>query len=132
MYWFHSSLVKLRLAISQARACHDSGSISHRTIVLSRLPEARVLPSGLMATLHKAPVCPVSGRPMGRRVATSHRRMVLSWLPETRVSPLGLNATLFTAPVCSVSGGPSGRSVASHSRIVLSLLPEARVLPSGL
>ena len=47
-------------------------------MVLSLLPDAKVLPSGLKATLNTGSVWPVKGGPRGSRLATSHKRMVLS------------------------------------------------------
>ena len=70
------------------------------------------LPSGLNATLHTAPVWPVSGWPTGWPVAASHTRTVLSPLPVTMRLPSGLNATLVTASVWPVSGWPMGWPVA--------------------
>ena len=69
-------------------------SASHTRTVLSPLPEAMRLPSGLNATLDTAPVCPVSGWPTGWPVAASQTRTVLSSLPEAIRLPSGLNATL--------------------------------------
>ena len=60
---------------------------SHRMMVLSRLPEAKVRPSGVNATENTTPVCVFSGAPLGLPSATSHRMIVLSKLPETRVRP---------------------------------------------
>ena len=63
--------------------------------LLSALPEARVLPSGLKATLlHRARVPGERLAQAAGGVATSHRMMVLSPLPEARVLPSGLKATL--------------------------------------
>ena len=93
---------------------------SHSRTVLSALPEARRVPSGLNATLDTASVWPVSGWPMGWPVAASHSRTVLSSLPEAMRVPSGLNATLVTASVWPVSGWPMGWPVAaSHSRTVV-------------
>ena len=79
---------------------------SHSRTVLSPLPLARVLPSGLNATEKTLPVWPVSGAPTGRWLATSHSRTVLSSLPLARVLPSGLNATESTVSVWPVSGSP--------------------------
>jgi hypothetical protein len=62
------------------------GSRSHRTIVPSLPSEARVLLSGLKATLDTDPVCLVSGCPIGSRVSTSHKMIVPSSPLEARVS----------------------------------------------
>ncbi len=43
--------VRLRWAVSQARLCHDPRSTSHKVTVLSQLPAANSLPSGLKSML---------------------------------------------------------------------------------
>ena len=53
------------------------------------VPLARVLPSGLKATLNTELECALSGSPRGLRLATSQRTTVLSALPMARVLPLG-------------------------------------------
>ncbi len=82
MYCVHSSCVRLRLAMRQARACQDVTSTSHRRIVRSALAEARRWPSGLKATLHTDEVCPWRGSPSGWPVSTDHRRIVRSSLGQ--------------------------------------------------
>ena len=62
---------------------------SHSRMVLSRLAEARVLPSGLNATLYTPPVWPMSGSPNGWRVVTSHIRIVASLLAEAECDRRG-------------------------------------------
>src|SRR5450759_2324333 len=78
--------------------------IAHSRIVLSPLPEARILPLGLKATLFTTSVWPVRGRPSCRWVVTLHSRTVLSKLPEASVLPSGLKATLDTTSVWPVRG----------------------------
>ena len=107
--------------------------MSHKRIVLSSLPEASTLPSGLNAISSTQLVCPVSGdAPSGRCVATSHKRIVLSMLLEASTLPSGLNATRFSQSVCPVKGSPSRSRFATFHRMVLYPLPEASTLPSGL
>src|SRR6478672_12377659 len=71
----------------------------HSLMVLSLLAEAKVLPSGLKATLQTEFLCPV-------RVAMDfwgcrfHSLMVLSKLAEANVKPSGLKATLLTELLC--------------------------------
>src|SRR5437763_614887 len=97
----------LRLAMRQMRSIHESSLTAHSRTVLSQLAEARVLPSGLNATLDTKSVWPVRGGP--RDVAVwgllmSHSRTVRSKLAEARVLPSGLNATLDTSSVWPVRG----------------------------
>jgi hypothetical protein len=77
-------------------------------MVLSVLPEARILPSGLNATEVTEPAAPVRGWPMGLPVAASHSLIVPSALPEARSFPSGLNATELTEPAAPVRGWPMG------------------------
>ena len=77
------------------------GRASHNRTVLSLLPVAIVLPSGLNATLLTHRVCPIRVR-LSVSVWTSHSRTVLSPLPLAIVFPSGLNATLKTISVCPV------------------------------
>ena len=72
---------------------------SHSMIVLSRLPVARVLPSGLNATDATPCACPVSVAVI-LPLATSHSLTVLSRLAEASVLPSGLNVTERTESVC--------------------------------
>gem|GEM_PF-6113664 len=72
-------------------------------MVLSALPEAKILPSGLNATLVTEPLCPVRVE-ITLSVDRFHSLMVLSSLPEAKVLPSGLNATLLTEPLCKISG----------------------------
>jgi hypothetical protein len=80
---------------------------SHRIRLVSvvALPEAKVLPSGLKATVLILPGCPVRAAPFGRgdrprSPLTSHRMMVRSSPAEAIVLPSGLKATLMTQPEC--------------------------------
>ena len=99
----------------------------------SKLPEARICPSGLKArevTQFSWPRTTV-GAALGWR--RSHSRTVLSALPAARVCPSGLKATdrtAFSCPRSTVGAALGWRR--SHSCTVLSALPEARVCPSGL
>jgi hypothetical protein len=65
----------------------------HTLMVLSSLPEASVLPSGLKLTLLTDAVCPVRVV-IGLPVARFQTLMVLSALPEASVLPSGLKLTL--------------------------------------
>jgi hypothetical protein len=74
-------------------------------MVVSRLPEASNLPSGLIARDQMTSVWPVSLRSggsgwPGAQAARSHNRTVLSTPAEASILPSGLTATLHTAPVC--------------------------------
>src|SRR5215472_8947616 len=79
-------------------------------MLLSSLPAARVLPSGLNAT-ELTELVVVTGR-RGWRVARSHNRTLPSWLPAARVLPSGLNATELTEPV-EVKTAMPGRAAAA-------------------
>src|SRR5262249_23029459 len=70
----------------------------HKRIVLSQLPLARVLLSGLNATEATTSVWPVRVAVVWP-VFTSHNRAVLSWLPLAKVLPSRLNATEVTISV---------------------------------
>ncbi len=72
-------------------------AVSHNRTVLSTLPEAMRVPSGLNATLSHRVVVAAIGSPIGCPVAASHNRTVLSAPPEAIRVPSGLNATLVTA-----------------------------------
>ena len=77
----------------------DPLTTSQNLIVLVRLPDARVLPSGLNATAHTAGLtspnqsaeCPTR-EAIHTGVVTFHSLATLS-CPEARISPLGLKAT---------------------------------------
>src|SRR5208337_626733 len=126
---------------------------SHNTTPLlpPAYPAARVLPSGLKATLRTSP----SGTARGalthwERVATSHNTTPLlpPAYPAARVLPSGLKATLRTSPSDTARGALTNweRMATSHSttppspegiepnltRNLLRAYPAARVLPSGL
>jgi hypothetical protein len=106
-------------------------------------PEAAVSPgSGTAHTLWTSPVCPVSGRPTGRPVATSHKRTVPSPPVEaSRKRPSGSSAaadagTAHTAragPVCPMNGSPTCRpTTGSQIRTLASTPAEAsQLLPSA-
>src|SRR4051812_26025096 len=98
----------------------------------SSLPEARVLPSGLNATLRTRSMWPRRGWLIWLEVGTPplHNMIVLSSLPEARVLPSGLNATLHTVPLSAVRAWLVGAEPAiSHSIILPSELPDAILLP---
>ena len=99
--------------------------------MLSSLPLASVIPSGLKATLLTGAVCPVRIAHCSP-VAAFQRRIVLSALPLASVRPSGLKATLQTTDVCPASVLNCCLVVISHKRTVLSRLPLASVRPSGL
>ena len=101
-------------------------------MVLSLLPEASLLPSGLKATLPHS-VDPPEAAPEAFRVVTSQSMMVLSSLAEARILPSGLKATLFTCDLnvrSRLTQWLPGGHIPEDD--VLSRFPEARVLPSGL
>ena len=107
---------------------------SHSRTVLSPLPEARRVPSGLNATLDT--VSGVAGQRLADGLAGGGVPQ-----PHRLVGAAGGDAGAVGAerhaasprPVWPVSGWPMGWPVAaSHSRTVLSSLPEARRVPSGL
>ena len=84
-------------------------SASHSRTVLSQLPEAMRVPSGLNATLFTASVWPVSG--VADRVGRWPRPTPAPSCRHCRrrcAVPSGLNATLYTASVWPVSGAPIG------------------------
>ena len=108
-----------------------SAVTSQSLIVLSQLPEANVLPSGLNATEVTRIECPASVN-MHLPVAASQSLTVLSSLPEARCFPSGLNATEVTRSECPASVPMHLPVAASQSLTVLSSLPEARRFPSGL
>src|SRR5437762_3500941 len=102
---------------------------------LSALPEARVLPSGLKATLFTLSLWPMRGEPIcvgEAGLATSHRITVLSTLPEANILALaiGLKATLFTPSLWPMRGEPicvgEAGLATSHRIMVLSAPPEAK------
>src|SRR5947209_6874510 len=107
-----------------------AAATSHRMMVLSKLPEANVLPSGLNVTLVTISVWPVRGEPIcfgEAGLATSHRMMDWSALPDARVLPSGLKATLYTVLVWPWRGVMRAlREATSHRMMDLSTLPEAR------
>src|SRR5207248_6714842 len=105
-------------------------------IVPSRLPVARVLPSGANTTEAISPVCPlrVSTR---RRPATSHRYRVPFWPAVARVLPSGEKANARSPPLCC-SKDPVSRPVApaaprltAQSFTVPARAADASVFPSG-
>src|SRR5205807_311124 len=75
-------------AVDRAGSVLWAGGTSHSLMVLSSLPEAKVLPSGLKAT-DQTTACPlrvIRCLP----VATSHSATVSSVLAEARTLPSGL------------------------------------------
>src|ERR1700722_17735084 len=99
---------------------------SHSLTVSSMLPEASVLPSGLYATDHTKPLCPLRVA-RSLPVFTSHNLIVLS-LPEANVLPSQLKATDHAILVCPLRVASSLPASTSHSLIVSSKPPEASVL----
>jgi len=90
----------------------------HRRMVQSMLPEARVRPSGLNATLFTEaewPIRVLTSLPL----ATSHSLIVLSTQPDAIVCPFGLNATLITLAEWPSKARISLPLAASHSLTVL-------------
>src|SRR5215472_1645564 len=102
-------------------------------MVLSSLPLARLLPSGLKATERTLPCseCPVRVR-SSAPVETSHSFIVLSIPPLARVFPSGLKATALIKVDCHVRVRNTTPVESSHNFIVMSQLPLARIFPSGL
>jgi hypothetical protein len=124
MRWWFEPLAHLSVCLT--------AGISHSLIVLSPLPEANALPSGLYATDNTPPVSPpvwpwmVASSLPG---AMPHSLIVLSQLPEARVLPSGLYTTATTdvPAVCPLRVVSSFPVATSHNLIVLSRLPEVRV-----
>src|SRR5437763_1014471 len=115
----------------------QAGVRSHRVTVLSRLPVARMRPSGEKATALTTSVWPVRGWPRRRgwlRSVTSQRMMVRSPLAVAKVRPSGENTTEVTQPG-PVTARPRRwgwlRTVKSHRMTELSRLPVAKARPSG-
>ncbi len=75
-----------------ARIFIGTSSWADKTLAAS----GKFYPPGLKDTLVTQPKCPLSGRPMGRPVATSHRITDASRLPETSSCPSGLKPRLNT------------------------------------
>src|SRR4051812_47175423 len=108
-------IVPCRLALVMKRPpAHFSGLACHTLIVLSMLPEASVLPSGLYATETTGSECPVSVA-SSLPVCTSHSLIVLSKLPEASVVQSGLNATDNTESVCPLREACTFLVCTSHS-----------------
>ena len=105
---------------------------SQRRTVLSEDPEARVLPSGLKATLHTRSVCPSKARRerAGGDVPEAHRLVSGPGGEGLAVGAEG-DAPTPNSYVPRRRGG-SVPVATSQRRTVLSSDPEARVLPSGL
>jgi len=83
----------LRVAVSAG--CAGSARV-HSQTVPSLAPAARVLPSGVTATVQVCPDGPVNGAPSRRGragLATSHRYTSLSELPIASVRLSGVNAS---------------------------------------
>ena len=97
---------------------------------MSRLPEARCLPSGLIARESTRSVCP-SSTPRDVLVATSHKMISLP-TAVARVFPPGPNATAQAHCGFFPRRVASGVHVArSQSLIVPSRADDASTLPSG-
>src|SRR3972149_11099605 len=106
-------------------------SISQRIMVLSQLPDARVLPLGLKATDLTEEACPLSVFII-LPVSISQRIIVLSLLPDARVFPSGLKVTELTSLlVCPSNFRISLPDEASQSMRILSLPPDNTYFPSG-
>src|SRR5713226_263409 len=88
----HSSSVRFRHTFSQTLSARVSVVAQIRKL-LSSLPEARRLPSGLNATDQTPRAWPRRTVGSASGVPSSHSRMVVSPLPEARHLPSGLNAT---------------------------------------
>src|SRR5262249_36516467 len=104
---------------------------SHTFTVLSSLPEAMRLPSGLNATPLTHSVCPLRVR-SSLPVAASPTSTGVSPLPAPTRMPTGRSAPRLTQSVCPFRERVSLPVAASHTFTVLSSLPEAMRLPSGL
>src|SRR5258708_25725300 len=107
---------------------------SHSQIVLSKPQLARMLPSGLQATLFTRSVCPVSVWSR-RRLSTSHSLTVRSQLELARVLPSGAKASPRTRLVCPARIATQVAGWVcwiSHSRIFPPGPPLASRPPSGL
>lgn len=102
---------------------------SQSNTVPSRLPLARVEPSGLKDTPETQPVCPVSVRRCVP-VFAYYSRTVWSPLPLARIAPSRLKDTLKTHPMCPASRANSSPECASYIQISI-LLAIARRVPSG-
>src|SRR5206468_1418882 len=93
---------------------HLPQDASHNLTVLSQLPEATRLPSGLKATGSTKAVWPlrVAGLPTA---STSHSLIVLSALPEASSLPSGLKATHRTTFACPVRVARFAPATAPHN-----------------
>src|ERR1700712_3843464 len=85
--------------LNQRPRTHSFEFTSHNLIVLSWLPEASVLPSGLNATELMARVCPFKVV-LSLPALASQSLIVLSRDAEASILPSGLNATHDTHSVC--------------------------------
>ena len=109
-------------------------SASHTRTVLSSLPEAMRVPSGLNATLvHRAGV-PGEGWPTGWPVSASHTRTVLSALPVTMPRAVGAERHAATPRPCarSAAGRRVGRCRRPTAAPCCPQPPETIRVPSGL
>jgi hypothetical protein len=103
----------------------------HKIIVVSPLPDAIFLPSGVKATEYTLPVWPFKVA-VCVRVFTFQSLIVLSSPPtEANVLPSGLNARESTDSSCPLNVAVSMPDFTSHNLTVSSWLPEASVFPSG-
>src|SRR5262249_10113352 len=105
---------------------------SQRTTVLSVLPVATSLPSGLTAT-HLTSFCCDTIVPRSLRPSTS-QRLTLSCKPEINVLPLAVNPSDDTPSFSSVSSATALRRATSHKKTLLGSAFEpaaASILPPG-
>ena len=106
--------------------------ISHRIIVLSSLPLARIFPSALNATLITPAVCPLSGSPTGSRLAIPENHCLVSSSCSQNITVWAKGNGCLPA-VCPLSGLPNGlRLPTSQRTAVASLLVLTGVFLSGL
>src|SRR5205823_5819476 len=92
-YRRHSSRSRLRLAVRQARARHESKSTSHDRTRWSSPAEKSRSPSGAKTRPFTGPSWPVRGSPTGIPLWTSHRMTSPSAPAEARAWPRPLKAT---------------------------------------
>ena len=97
-----------RLSCLPSVFCWVPAAVSQSLMVLSRLAEARNLPSGEKARPVTPASCPSSVRE-ARRAATSQNRIVVSILPEASVLPSGANAKAVTAAQSGPQACPGWR-----------------------
>ena len=111
---------------------HSPVFTSQILTVLSSLPLAKVLPSGLKATEVTQSVCSVKLR-RHSPVSTSQSFTVLSSLALAKVLPSGLKATeLIQSSLCPFKGLRLSPSLTCHKEILPLASPDAKRVPSGL